>query len=131
MANLYETFDLQFVISSSWCNYLSLAQIKTIFSRTGFDFIVQNLHEKWRMPRLNSFGRLAEIQSWIGKYHQSSQPVLILDDFEIGWNLINSDFDKEQLVIFCEPCVGFDAPKLAMSIDYLQRQISSSFISLD
>lgn len=72
LANLYETFDLQFVISSSCCNYLSLAQIKTIFSRTGFDFIAQILHQKWRTPRLNSFGRLAEIQTWIGKYHQPS-----------------------------------------------------------
>jgi hypothetical protein len=70
LANLYDIFDLQFVISSSWCDYLSLEQIKMFFSRTGFDFIAQNLHEKWRTPRLESFGRLAEIQTWIRKYQQ-------------------------------------------------------------
>jgi len=105
--------------------------MRIIFSRTGFDFIAQNLHEKWRTPRLDSFGRLAEIQNWIGKYHQPNQPLLILDDFESGWNLINSDFHKKQLVIFCQPLVGFDASKLAMAIDCIQSQIDSLFMSLD
>lgn len=131
LANLHEIFSPQFVISSSWCNYLSLEQMMIIFSRTELDFIGQNLHEKWRTPRLESFGRLAEIQTWIRKYHQQRQAILILDDYESGWNLINSDLDKKNLVIFCEPRLGFDISKLTIAIDSLQRQISSGFVGVD
>ena len=63
LASLHKLFRPQYVISSSWCNYVSLEQMRFVFLKTGFDFIERNLHEKWRTPRLENFGRLAEVQS--------------------------------------------------------------------
>lgn len=104
--------------------------MRFVFLKAGFDFIERNLHEKWRTPRLENFGRLAEVQSWIEKYHQPLQPLLILDDFESAWNLVGSELDKKQLVIFCEARVGFDTSMLSMAIKFLQRQIDARFVGL-
>ena len=120
---LHTAFYPQYGVSSSWCNYLTLKQIKIVFRRTVFDFVEENLHKNWRTPRLMQSGRLSEIQSWISNFLKVSQPVLILDDVESGWNLVDSTFDKKGQVVSCEPMIGFVEPKLRTAIDILQTQI--------
>lgn len=112
LLSLHEEFLPNYVITSSWTNYLSQPQIQYAFAMTGLDFVGKNLHQQWMTPKNETFGRLSEIQAWIAKYHQNAQPILIIDDAESGWNLRNSEFDLNRQVIFCEPRIGFTELRL-------------------
>lgn len=120
---LHQRFFGQYVISSSWSNYLTRHQIKYAFERAGLDFIASNLHRHWRTPKSESPGRVSEIQNWISKYSQREQPILIIDDQDSGWNLINSIFDNNKQLLICEPKVGFVSTKLEMAIQILAKQV--------
>ncbi len=62
------------------------------------------------------FGRLIEIQTWVSKFSLAMQPILIIDDFESGWNLVDSIFDQNDQLVLCEPRLGFDKTKLDKAI---------------
>jgi hypothetical protein len=120
---LHQRFFCQYVISSSWSNYLSQHQIEYAFEQAGLDFIASNLHRHWRTPKSESPGRVSEIQNWISKYSHREQPILIIDDQDSGWNLINSIFDNNKQLLTCEPKVGFVSAKLETAIQLLAKQV--------
>lgn len=123
LVKLHEGFNPQYVITSSWCDYISLKQFKIIFENTGFNFIANNLHKNWRTPRLEQTGRVVEIQKWISKHLHSLRPILIIDDTQSGWNLVGSDFDRDDLLVLCDVGVGFVKPKLEIATERLGEQI--------
>ena len=129
LVTLHEAFHPQYVITSSWCNYIRLEQFKIIFENTGFNFIAKNLHKNWRTPRLEQTGRLIEIQKWISKYRHSIQPILIIDDTDSGWKLIDSDLDRNDLVVLCSPGIGFVESIFLIAIEKLRKQITSGSIN--
>lgn len=125
LATLHEAFYPQYVITSSWCNYISLSQFKMIFENTGFNFIAKNFHKNWRTPRLEQTGRVVEIQKWISKHLHSLQPILIIDDNDSGWNLVGCELDRDGLVVLCDTGVGFIDSKLTIATEKLRKQITS------
>jgi hypothetical protein len=54
----------------------------------------------------------------------TKQPILIIDDFESGWNLVDSIFDQNDQLVLCEPRLGFDKTKLDKAIQKLTAQIN-------
>jgi hypothetical protein len=121
---LHQEFWPQYVISSSWANYLSRKQMQELFRRTNLEFIADNLHEGWTTPKSEGASRTDEIEGWLRKYRESSQPLLVIDDDNSGWSLLDSFFGRQDLVVLCKPWIGFVADKLAEAQRLLQIQVN-------
>lgn len=121
---LHEDFFPSYVISSSWTSYLNRDQVAFAFNSAGLSFIAKNLHRQWRTPKTEFIGRLIEIQTWVSKFGVTTQPILIIDDFESGWNLVDSIFEQNDQLVLCEPRLGFDKTKLDKAIQKLTAQIN-------
>lgn len=121
---LHEIFSPRYVISSIWTNYLNRDLVKFAFNSAGLDFVAKNLQRQWRTPETEFVGRLIEIQKWVSKFGVATQPMLIIDDFESGWNLVDSFFDQNDQFVLCEQRVGFDKTKLDNAIQELSAQIN-------
>lgn len=125
---LNKEFLPEYVITSSWTNYLNRPQLQSVFQKTGLDFIGENLHIQWTTPKLNISGRLIELQNWIARFGNGSQPILIIDDTESGWNLEKSDFDLNGQIVFCEPRIGLVEHRLDKARQILRPQILTNTI---
>jgi len=125
---LHEEFIPEYVITSSWTNYLDRQQLQSVFQKTGLDFVGENLHRQWTTPKSNITGRLIELQTWIARFGNRSQPLLIIDDTESGWNLEKSDFDLNEQIVFCEARIGFVEHRLDKARQILRRQIHTNTI---
>jgi hypothetical protein len=112
MAALHAEFSPQYVVSSSWADYLGREQMCEVFYRTGLQFVADNLHEQWKTPRSQGRSRTVEIEDWIARYRQGER-VLVLDDQLSGESLAESVLNKQGCVILCEAAKGFVAEKLA------------------
>ena len=121
---LHREFWPQYVISSSWSNYLTREQMQVIFRRTGLDFVADNMHKRWTTPKGTGPSRTDEIENWIAKHGQRRQSMLVLDDHESGMSLRASKLDHKGLVVLCEPWVGFIADKLANAQRLLRAQMA-------
>lgn len=126
LAALHAEFWPQYVISSSWSKYLSAAQLKEVFRRTGLAFVADNFHTRWTTPKGTGSARLTEIEDWLKKYRQGRQAVLVLDDDESGWSLADSHLDKAGFVVLCEPWVGLTAARLTQAQGLLRAQLTSN-----
>lgn len=122
LAALHGEFWPQYVVSSSWSNYLTREQMQGVFRRTGLRFIAENLHKQWTTPKRKGPSRPGEITNWIAAHRQPAQPVLVLDDEESGWNLVGSVLDDSGYVVLCEPSVGFVVEKLGAAQTQLRSQ---------
>jgi len=125
LALLNMRFSPQYVISSSWANYLTKSQITYVFEKASLRFVSMNFHRHWKTPKSQISGRLIEIELWISTHLKSSSPFLIIDDYDSGWNLVGSVFDKNKQLILCEQHVGFDKSKLAIATERLVGQIDN------
>jgi hypothetical protein len=123
LATLHDEFWPQYVVSSSWSNYLSQGQMREVFRRSGLAFVADNMHKRWTTPKAEGPSRTKEIEGWIAKHGQRGQPILVLDDSASGWGLRDSFLDDRGIVVLCEPWVGFDADKLAEAQTQLRVQI--------
>ena len=128
LAILNEKFSPQYVISSNWSNYLTKSQLKYVFEKASLGFVSMNFHRHWKTPKSQISGRLIEIEHWISTHLKSSSPFLIIDDYDSGWNLIGSDFDKNKQLILCEQHIGFDKSKLAIATERLEAQIDNEMV---
>lgn len=120
---LHREFWPQYVISSSWSNYLTREQMQAIFRRTGLDFVTQNLHKWWTTPKNTGPSRIDEIEKWIAKHGRRRQTILVLDDQDSGVSLRASSLDHQGLVVLCDPWVGFNVDKLASAQCLLRAQL--------
>jgi hypothetical protein len=123
LATLHDEFWPQYVVSSSWSNYLGQGQMREVFQRSGLAFVADNMHKRWTTPKAVGPSRTKEIENWIAKHGQRSQPILVLDDSASGCGLRGSFLDDRGIVVLCEPWVGFDADKLAEAQTQLRVQI--------
>lgn len=126
LAALHSEFWPQYVISSSWSNYLTHEQMQQVFRRTGLEFVANNMHKHWTTPKGTGSARVTEIENWIRKHGKQTRPMLVLDDHESGWNLLGSSLDQKGFVVLCEPWIGFLAEKLVEAQRVLRAQVSSS-----
>lgn len=129
LAALHSEFWPQYVVSSSWSNYLSRGQMEEVFRRTGLGFVAENLHKHWTTPKGPGPSRPGEIEAWIAMHRQPAQPVLVLDDRESGWNLVGSSLDYSSYVVLCEPASGFVAARLLEAQTQLRAQTNSKITS--
>lgn len=121
---LHSEFWPQYVISSSWSNFLTREQMQLIFRRTGLDFVAKNLHRRWTTPKGMGPSRTDEIKNWIAKHGRRRQTMLVLDDHESGLGLRASSLDHHGVVVLCDPWVGFNADKLASAQKLLRTQLA-------
>lgn len=121
---LHEDFGLSYVISSSWASYLNREQICEVLSRTGLDFVRDNLSEHWCTVREPVLGRLSEIEAWLDRYSsETSYAYVILDDHMSGGALSGSWLEDK--TVFCDAWVGFTYAKLRTARKILQKQIQN------
>lgn len=118
---LNDEFQCKYVISSSWSSYINRQEMTEFFNATNLNLVSENLHKYWTTEK--NIGRLSEIKNWISKHKKESEIIVIVDDNESGWNLKNSEFDINNLVVFCEKNIGFIDKKLEEARDILLKQI--------
>lgn len=124
LAVLHSEFWPQYVVSSSWSNYLTRKQLQEVFRRTDLEFVANNMHKHWTTPKGTGSARVTEIENWIAKHGQPAQTMLVLDDHESGWNLHESHLDQKGLVVLCDPWIGFVAEKLIKAQMQLRAQVA-------
>ena len=81
---------IRYVISSTWRESFSRAQLEVVFRRTGLGFVANRLleGEKWRTPpKFGRSHRIDEIAQWLDRHHQG-EPFVILDDTHSGASLM-------------------------------------------
>ena len=81
---------VRYVISSTWRESFSRAQLEVVFRRTGLGFVANRLleGEKWRTPpKFGRSRRIDEIAQWLDRHHQG-ESFVILDDTHSGASLI-------------------------------------------
>lgn len=81
---------VRYVISSTWRESFSRAQLDVVFRRAGLGFVADRLQEgeMWRTPPKFGRGRrIDEIAQWLDRHHQG-EPFAILDDTHSGASLI-------------------------------------------
>lgn len=122
LAALHSEFWPQYVVSSSWSTYLTREQLQEVFRRTGLEFIASNMHKHWTTPKGPGSARVIEIDAWIATHGQPAQAMLVLDDYESGWNLHESHLDQKGLVVLCDPWIGFVAERLVQAQRLLRAQ---------
>ena len=103
---MHEEFGPQYVISSSWSNDLSRKQMQDVFRRTGLRFIAENLHSMWTTPKSEHSTRTEEIEDWIAENLQAGQPLLVIDDHNSGWGLVESSLDQQGRVVCATWALG-------------------------
>jgi len=81
--------DLRYVISSTWRESFSRAQLEVVFRRTGLGFVADCLHEgdRWcTPPKFGRSRRVNEIAEWLDRHHRG-EPFAIVDDTCSGASL--------------------------------------------
>ena len=129
LQSLHQDFNPQYVVSSSWANYLDRSQMCEVFARTQLDYVSENLHGEWKTPRAQTMSRREEIEAWLKKHHTVTQPILVLDDTDSGSSLIQSPLATYGCVIFCDRYIGFSEEKLISAQQSLLQQCSEGGIT--
>ena len=133
---------IQYVISSTWRESFSRAQLAVVFRRAGLGFVADRLHEeeKWRTPA--QFGRsqrIHEIAEWLDRHHQG-EPFAIVDDTFSGASLLPALMPASNVpapghsgnkpphpfagrVVLCEENVGLTGDHVAFIVAALRRPV--------
>ncbi|MCY0910297.1 HAD domain-containing protein [Massilia antarctica] len=122
LAALHREFDALYVISSSWSHYLTRDQMREVFDRCQLSFVAKNMHEAWTTPKRSGWSRYDEIHSWTINHLEAGCPVLVLDDEQSGASLRGSSLYARDLIVLCEPWVGFSAERLSEAQRLLRAQ---------
>lgn len=121
---LHGDFKPDYVISSSWALHLNRDQICEVLTRTGLQFVRENLSEHWSTPRQSASSRMNEIEAWLEQHASGDRPgYLIIDDHVSGWSLSGSWLENK--TVFCDAWLGFTFNKLRTARRILQKQIGN------
>ena len=123
---LHAEFWPQYVITSTWATYLTLAQLRKVFDVTGLSFVSKNLHKDWTSARELGKSRLNEISVWLAKNSKSVRPFLIIDDYDSGRTLVDSTLYQDGHVVLCKPLAGFIENRYVEAQRKLLKQIKSN-----
>ncbi|MFH7040780.1 HAD domain-containing protein [Paucibacter sp. JuS9] len=115
LENVHDQFHgrVRYVISSSWREHFTRAQIELVLRKTGFDFVADGLHPgpAWRCYQAAFTGdRQMDIESWLEHFH-CGEPFVVLDDKHSGGPLrFHRHFVLGEVlygrVVLCQPGVG-------------------------
>lgn len=81
--------SLRYVVSSTWREVFTRAQIETVFRSSGLGFVADHLQEADRWctpPKFGRSRRVNEIAEWLDRHHRS-EPFAIVDDTCSGASL--------------------------------------------
>lgn len=90
LKKLDEEFAPWYVLSTSWRNVFSRDELDSILTKTGLDFVQQNLHETWCTPSFMSWQRRErEVGFWLKNNSNWMDHYAVLDDecSAYGWPL--------------------------------------------
>jgi len=85
---LHDEFWPQYVISSSWSNYLSEGQMREVFKRSGLAFVADNMHRRWTTPKAQGPSRTKVMTSIVARV--CSNRCLTS---RISWSCVNRGLD--------------------------------------
>ena len=108
LTRLHDQFFPQYVVSSSWSNYLSLENMQVVFEKTDLGFVASELHRDWTTPKGHAPDRYAEISGWLID-HPDVTNFVVLDDANSGHSLHGSKLHAR--TVFCTSNLGFDDEK--------------------
>lgn len=80
---------IRYVVSSTWREAFTRAQLVVVFRRAGLGFVADNLHEANRWctpPKFGRSRRVNEIAEWLDRHHQG-EPFAIVNDTCSGASL--------------------------------------------
>lgn len=122
LKTLFDEFNPQVVITSSWLSLLDREHFIEVFDKTGLSCVAVNLHQHWDAPTDYGKSRLEAIDRWLDAHHDG-EAVLILDDTASGESLIGSFHHESGRALLCQPNQGFhagmlDAARLALRSPY-------------
>lgn len=119
---LFDEFNPQLVITSSWLSLLDREHFVAVFDKTALPRAAAGLHQHWCAPAHHGESRLAAIDKWLDAHH-AGEAVLILDDTASGESLIDSFHQQSGRALLCQPKKGLhsgmlDAARLALRSPY-------------
>ncbi|MYN45997.1 hypothetical protein GTP23_13155 [Pseudoduganella sp. FT93W] len=125
LRQLHQEFEPAYVISSSWTQDLTQAQLCEVFRHTGLSFLADALHEHWCTPRDDDSYRLVEIDAWLDTHALLSPvPFLVIDDLVSGQSLRDSHLEEN--TVLCEAGAGFLLVQLRHAREVLKKQLAIS-----
>ena len=103
---------LRYVISSSWREHFTRAQLRYVFREAGLGIVADGLEgiDRWATPVLPRPDRHSEVARWLEQYHQR-EPFAVIDDMWSGSSLWKSRSDPVRVAL-CEPTIGLQAQHL-------------------
>jgi hypothetical protein len=117
------------VISSSWREHFSRAEMMLILDGGGLQFVADNLHEgdAWRcLPKGVFREREAEVLHWLSTHHRG-EPFAILDDRWSAGMLLFSHQDLDSRlsgrVVICTPGIGLTMGHVDVLVSALTRPV--------
>jgi hypothetical protein len=120
---LYDEFEPQFVISSSWATYMSRDQVADVLTRGGLGFVADSMHEDWRSALDVGAFRVTDITRWIRQHeHELPFAYVILDDVSSGRTLYGSSLQSR--TVFCGEWQGLVDSRLIEAQIILRAQFS-------
>ena len=142
LKQIHEAIDarIRYVISSTWRESFSRAQLDLVFRRAGLGFVADCLNEgeQWRTPpKFGRSRRIDEIAQWLYRHHQG-QPFAIVDDTHSGASLIPASIPLSNVpamvhsrnvashpfagrVVLCEENVGLTSDHVPFIVAALRR----------
>ena len=143
---------VRYVISSTWRESFSRAQLELVFRRTGLGFVADRLQERemWRTPlKFGRSRRIDEIAQWLGCHHQG-EPFAILADTHSGASLIPTMHPSPMLssnvpaprnssqmaphpfagrVVLCDENVGLNSDHVPFILAALRRAVPAAGVA--
>jgi len=104
--------QLRYVISSTWREFFSRAQLRYVLRQAGLDFVADCMEDRarWSTPRFLQPDRYREVSTWLAKHH-AGEPYVVIDDEWSGPSLGGSPAYPLR-VILCKESVGLEAKHL-------------------
>lgn len=124
LRTLYDEFEPQFVISSSWATYLSRDQVAEVLTKGGLGFVADAMHIDWRSAVDVGAFRVTDISRWIQQHeHELPFAYTILDDTSSGKSLLGTPLESH--AVFCAEWTGFVDNQLQTAQKILRVQLSN------
>ncbi len=114
VAAIHSEFNPNYVLSTSWRQFMNRPALEAVLKKTGLGFVVENFHSDWQTPELDAtpqaWGppvratRADEISAWL-QTNPGCTHWAVLDDQLSGTGLVGQRWKSR--VVLCKENVGF------------------------
>lgn len=111
---------LRYVISSTWRQSFTRAQLRHVLGRAGLPFVADCMEDgpRWATPTFADHDRAREIWAWLGEHHQG-EPFVVIDDTWSGASLPDAPAYPSRVVL-CDESTCLEAKHLATLVGALR-----------